>query len=66
MITFTLIRSDTADGRIAVVLYLYRDKKLASVTTIATVVAGTARMVFNESRAHLKRLGLRDACELAR
>ena len=66
MITFTLIRSDAADGRVAIVLYLYRAKTLASVTTIAIVAPGAARMLFNESRAHLKRLGVRDACELRR
>ncbi len=64
MITFTLIRSDLPDGRVAIVLYLYRDKKTASVSTIATVAPNQARSLFNESRAHLRKLGVRDANEI--
>ena len=63
MITFSLIMRDAADGQVAVVLYLFRNDEVASVTTIATVPRSQSTMVLIKSRVHLRRAGVADASE---
>lgn len=65
MITYRLFRSDASDGLVAVVLYLYRDMAVASVTTIATASPPVAIRLFVESRIHLRRLGVPEADKAA-
>lgn len=61
MISFTLIPRQLTDGRIAIVLHLYRNKKLASTTTVAAVERTQATMVLVKCRVHLRNLGVQDA-----
>ncbi|HEX4764745.1 MAG TPA: hypothetical protein VH414_00550 [Lichenihabitans sp.] len=63
MITFSLITRDAGDGEVAIVLYLFRNDEVASVTTIATVPRSQATMVLIKSRVHLRRQGVQDANE---
>lgn len=63
MITFSLITRDAANGEVAIVLYLFRNDEVASVTTIATVPRNQATMVLIKSRVHLRRQGIQDANE---
>ena len=60
MITFTLTRSDNADGQVAIVLHLYRNGRAATVKTIATVAPHAVRNLFMSARLHLKKLGIQD------
>lgn len=66
MITFSLITRDATDGQVAIVLYLFRDDEVASVTTVATVPRQQATMVLIKSRVHLRRAGVADANEVFR
>ena len=63
MITFSLITRDATNGEVAIVLYLFRNDEVASVTTIATVPRSQATMVLIKSRVHLRRQGVADANE---
>ncbi len=63
MITFSLITRDATNGEVAIVLYLFRNDEVASVTTIATVPRNQATMVLIKSRVHLRRQGVADANE---
>ncbi len=63
MITFSLITRDASNGEVAIVLYLFRNDEVASVTTIATVPRSQATMVLIKSRVHLRRHGVADANE---
>ncbi len=63
MITYTLITRDLADSRVGLVLYLFRNDDVASITTIAAVARKTAPELLGKSRAHLRSLGIRDADE---
>ncbi len=63
MITYTLITRDLTEGQVAIVLYLFRDDEVASVTTIATVARNAAAVMLMKSRAHLHKVGVPDADE---
>lgn len=56
-IGFLLIRRPLPDGKVAVVLHLYRDDKPALTTTVATVSASVARMVALACRLRLLERG---------
>ncbi len=63
MITYTLITRELGDSRVGVVLYLFRNDDVASITTIAAVARRAVAELVNKSRAHLQSLGIRDADE---
>lgn len=66
MITYTLSRKDRTDGRVSLVLHLYRNKKIAHSTTIATLDPTLARKVFVKAHEHLETLGVWNASDLMR
>ena len=61
MISYSLIRRDLPDGLAAIVLYLFRNNDVASVTTIATVPPGLAMSIFMKARSHLRKNRVKDA-----
>ena len=61
MVSYKLYRSADAGGLVDLVLHLYRDHDLASVTTIATAAPRLAVRIFMEARAHLRSLGIPEA-----
>ncbi|WP_237479271.1 hypothetical protein [Lichenibacterium dinghuense] len=59
-IRFDLRMRPAVDGRYEVLLRLYRDGRLASETSIATIKEGKARLILRMADQQLARLGYRE------
>lgn len=64
MISFSLVPSPLQNGRIDLVLRLYRGGKIASTTVLDTVDRSLASMVLMKCRVHLRHLGVQEASGL--
>lgn len=57
VILYSILRTDTPEGLVSVVVYLYREGEIASITTVATVPPLRAAAVIAKVRDRLHRFG---------